>query len=67
MRSARRAGRRYLLVIHGKGSHSADGVGVLRDAVLEALTSGGAAPVVAAFATACSRLGGSGALALALR
>jgi DNA-nicking Smr family endonuclease len=67
VRNAQRAGRRYVLLIHGKGHHSSDGVGVLGDAVIEALVGGGAAPVVVAFATPHAKHGGSGALAVALR
>jgi DNA-nicking Smr family endonuclease len=67
VREARRKGRRYVLLIHGKGHHSPDGVGVLGDAVLEALVGGGAAPVVTAFATPHPHHGGAGALAVWLR
>ncbi len=65
VREAHRAGRRTLAIVHGKGTHSALG-GVLREAVIEALTKGGAAPLVHAFATAPARLGGEGALLVRL-
>jgi len=61
----RRSGVR-LLVIHGKGLHSAGGAGVLAEAVVECLTSGRHARFVRAFATAPERLGGAGALAVEL-
>jgi DNA-nicking Smr family endonuclease len=59
-------GARRVCVVHGKGLHSDGGVGVLRDRVVHALTEGGAAPVVKAFATAPPHLGGSGALMVEL-
>jgi DNA-nicking Smr family endonuclease len=59
-------GKRRLLVIHGKGLHSAGGVAVLRDALVDALTGGPAAGVVRAFRSAPLRLGGTGALAVEL-
>jgi DNA-nicking Smr family endonuclease len=65
VRDAHRAGRRTLAIVHGRGTHSAIG-GVLREAVIEALTKGGAAPLVHAFATAPPRLGGEGALLVRL-
>ncbi len=67
VRSAHRDGRRTLAIVHGKGSHSEGGIGVLEDAVVKALTHGGAAPLVEAFATAPKRFGGSGALLVRLR
>lgn len=67
VREQHRAGRRNLSVVHGKGSHSEGGQGVLRDAVVRALTSGGAAPLVDSFATAPRRFGGHGALLIRLR
>ena len=66
VRAQRRNGAQHLLVIVGKGQHSQDGVGVLGEAAVEALTHSGAAPVVAAFASAHARLGGSGAIAVLL-
>lgn len=64
---ARKAkGERIVLVVHGKGLHSEGRIGVLEDHVLNALTKGGAAPYVVAFATAPMRLGGLGALVVRL-
>lgn len=62
VRSAQRAGKRLVLIVHGRGQHSAGGVGVLAEVVVETLSRGGAAPVVRAFATAPQRQGGTGAL-----
>jgi len=62
VRSAQRAGKRVVLIVHGRGQHSAGGVSVLPDVVLETLSRGGAAPVVRAFMSAPQRQGGSGAL-----
>ncbi len=66
VRSAQRAGKRVVLVVHGRGQHSAGGVGVLAEVVLETVTRGGAAPVVRAFMSAPQRQGGSGALVVFL-
>ncbi len=55
-----------LLLIHGKGLHSASGASVLAEAVVEILTSERHARHVRAFATAPHRLGGTGALAVEL-
>lgn len=55
-----------LLLIHGKGLHSAGGASVLAEAVVEILTSERHARHVRAFATAPDRLGGTGALAVEL-
>lgn len=66
VRACHRKGMRRLCVVHGKGLHSEGGVGVLGDRVVRALTDGGAAPVVQAFATAPSELGGAGALLVQL-
>jgi DNA-nicking Smr family endonuclease len=65
-RAHHRKGARQLLMIAGKGLHSADGVGVLRDALIDALTQGAAAPIVIAFATAHASQGGTGAIAVLL-
>jgi DNA-nicking Smr family endonuclease len=56
-----------VLIIHGKGAHSEGGIGVLEEACVEALTKGGAAPFVEAFATAPARFGGRGAIVARLR
>ena len=55
-----------LLIVHGKGLHSAGGIGVLALAVVDSLTEGRAAALVRALMTAPQRLGGSGALAVQL-
>ncbi len=55
-----------LLIVHGKGLHSAGGSGVLGLAVVNYLTEGRAAGFVRALMTAPQRLGGSGALAVEL-
>jgi DNA-nicking Smr family endonuclease len=65
-RAHHRKGARQLLVIAGKGLHSADGVCVLRDVLIDALTQGAAAPIVMAFATAHASHGGTGAVAVLL-
>jgi DNA-nicking Smr family endonuclease len=67
VRAEHRRGARRLLVIVGKGQHSADGVGVLGSAAVETLTAGVAAPLVLAVASAHPTLGGKGALAVVLR
>lgn len=67
VRKSARRGLRLVLVIVGKGLHSEDGHGVLAEALVEALTTGGAAPRVAAFASAHTRHGGYGAIAVELR
>lgn len=60
-----RAHRRGVLVIHGKGLHS-DGVAVLRDAVLHALT-GELSGLVHAFSAAAPTDGGDGATAILVK
>ena len=55
------------MIVHGAGKHSEGGQGVLGQCTVEALTSGGAAPLVRAFATAHTRQGGLGALAVYLK
>jgi len=66
-RKAHGEGRRTLCLIHGKGSHSEGGRGVLEDAVVNALSKGGAAPLVEAFVTAPTRFGGHGAIVVRMR
>lgn len=66
VRSHHRRGAKQLLIIVGKGLHSEDGQGVLLDALIDALTHGGAAPLVRCFASAHANLGGSGAVAVML-
>lgn len=67
VREQHQRGCRYLLLIHGKGLHSEGGQGVLGDAVFEALTNGGGAPLVHAMRTPHASHGGRGALAVVLR
>lgn len=67
VRAQHRRGARQVCIIHGKGLHSAGGISVLGDRVVEALTRGGAAPVVQAFATAPVERGGAGALMIRLQ
>lgn len=61
IREAHKKGARRVLVIHGKGLHSADGVAVLRDAVLRVLEASIATPLVLAFSSAPPAMGGTGA------
>jgi DNA-nicking Smr family endonuclease len=65
LRDARRDRKRVVLVIHGIGHHSQGGTGILRDAVVDAIT-GSAATYVLAFVTAEQRRGGAGALLVRL-
>lgn len=67
VREQHKRGARRLLIIVGKGSHSEDGTSVLGPVARDALTRGGAAPLVQAFASAHATLGGRGALAVLLR
>jgi DNA-nicking Smr family endonuclease len=64
VRRQHRLGRRYVLIITGKGQHSEGGRGVLGEALAETLAGGGAAPFVLAFASAHVRHGGRGAVAV---
>lgn len=66
VRRAHRRGARLLRLVHGKGLHSEGGAPVLRDRAVDALTRGGAAPLVLAFATAPEAQGGTGALLVRL-
>lgn len=60
-------GQRCVLVIHGKGTHSPRGQGVLRGEVGAWLSQGPASRAVAAFATAAAQDGGPGATYVLLR
>lgn len=62
---SRRLGRRYVLVVHGKGTHSEHGA-PLREAVLSALL-GELSGLVHAFASASPADGGNGATYVMLR
>jgi DNA-nicking Smr family endonuclease len=59
-------GDRVVLVVHGKGSHSPRGHGVLRGEIAAWLGQGRSARHVAAFATAPADEGGSGAVLVLL-
>ena len=67
IRGSHKRGLNVICVVHGKGQHSEDGVGVLRDVVINALTDSGASQLVYAFCTAPEPLGGSGALLVELK
>lgn len=61
LREQHKKGARRVLVVHGKGLHSSDGIAVLRDAVLRVLEASIATPLVLAFASAPPAMGGTGA------
>ncbi len=63
---AAQTGVRCVLIVHGKGLHSA-GAPVLRDAVVATLTSGACAKHVLAFCPALPKHGGAGAMYVLLR
>lgn len=63
----KRSHDRVLLIIHGKGTHSLGGVGVLRGEIGAWLSSGPASHSVACFATARDMDGGTGAVYVLLR
>ncbi|HEY4393276.1 MAG TPA: Smr/MutS family protein [Polyangia bacterium] len=65
--AARAAGRRCLLVIHGRGLHSGHDGPALREAVRRELTEGAQAAHVLACASAPPTLGGGGATLIWLR
>lgn len=67
LRTTRTRGERCVLVIHGKGEHSAAAGGVLRGEISAWLSQGRAREHVAAFATARDEDGGEGAVYVALR
>ena len=64
---ARHAGKRCVLVVHGRGLHSKDQVPVLKDALKRWMTTARFAEHVLAFATARPHDGGAGAVYLLLR
>jgi DNA-nicking Smr family endonuclease len=66
VRRAHRCGARLLRIVHGKGLHSEGGMPVLRDRTVDALSRGGAAPLVLAFVSAPEVQGGTGALLVRL-
>ncbi|HSM93043.1 MAG TPA: Smr/MutS family protein [Anaeromyxobacteraceae bacterium] len=67
LRGARLAGKRCVLVVHGRGLHSKDQVPVLKDAVRGWLATHRFGRHVLAFATAKPVDGGAGALYVLLR
>ena len=67
LRTTRARGERCVLVIHGKGEHSPNGVGALRGEIAAWLSQGPASEHVAAFSTADERDGGEGAVYVLLR
>ncbi|MCA9582509.1 MAG: Smr/MutS family protein [Myxococcales bacterium] len=64
---SRERGLRVVAVVHGKGLHSEGGVGVLRDALLRALSDASVGAQVEGFVTAPNHAGGLGATLLILR
>lgn len=65
--AARRAGKRCVLVVHGRGLHSKDQLPVLKESVQVWLSKGRIAKEVLAFATARPCDGGAGAVYVLLR
>ncbi len=61
-KAARGRDRRAVLIIHGKGTHSPGGRGILRDDIAEWLSSAPIAEHVLCFVTARERHGGAGAV-----
>lgn len=66
LRTARARGKRIVSIIHGKGIHSDNGLGVLGDRVVQVLTEGPSASDVLAFVPAASAKGGAGVLLVRL-
>ncbi len=67
LRAARSAGKRCVLVVHGRGLHSKDQLPVLKDALRTWLSTNRFARHVLAFATARPVDGGAGAIYVLLR
>jgi DNA-nicking Smr family endonuclease len=67
LRTSRARGERVGLIIHGRGSHSPGGLGVLRGEIAAWLSQGPASACVDAFCTAIRDDGGAGALYILLR
>jgi len=67
LRASRNAGKRCVLVVHGRGLHSKDQLPVLKDALRTWLSTARFARHVLAFATARPPDGGAGALYVLLR
>ena len=66
VRECQKNGKRWVLIIVGKGLHSPGGRGTLQGHIVEALSKRGPARFVLAFRTAPQHLGGTGALVLRL-
>jgi len=64
---SRRAGRRCVLIVHGRGNHSEDQIPVLKQAVRSWLERGQISRLVLAFTTARPHDGGAGAMYVLLR
>jgi DNA-nicking Smr family endonuclease len=64
---SRKAGRRCVLIVHGRGLHSKDQIPVLKEAVRTWLERGPMGKAVLAFATARPHDGGTGAVYVLLR
>jgi DNA-nicking Smr family endonuclease len=67
LESARSQGKRCVLIIHGRGHHSKEGIAVLKERLKVWLTRGRIARGVLAFATARPADGGGGAVYVLLR
>ena len=67
LRSSRNAGKRCILVVHGRGLHSKDQLPVLKEALRTWLSTARFARHVLAFATAQPADGGAGAIYVLLR
>jgi DNA-nicking Smr family endonuclease len=67
LRSSRAAGKRCVLVVHGRGLHSKDQLPILKDALRTWLATARFARHVLAFATARPVDGGAGAIYVLLR
>ncbi|MBI5500395.1 MAG: Smr/MutS family protein [Deltaproteobacteria bacterium] len=65
--TSRREGRRCVLVVHGRGLGSRDGIPVLRERMKEWLSRGGIGQQVLAFTSARPVDGGTGAVYVLLR
>jgi len=66
VRECQQNGKRWVLLVVGKGLHSPGGKGTLKDHMVDALSKRAAARFVLAFRTAPRHLGGTGALAARL-
>lgn len=62
LKAQRARGERCVLVVHGKGEHSPQGIGILRGEMSAWLSQGNASVNVAAFTTAGDHDGGEGAV-----